>query len=153
MSDQEQTTHGSDESANKTQFDASEIVTDKLTPKQKKVAEQITQWIALGGIALVNVDPYDAMLMLRTSGRHAELIVRAARHDKRVWDVLERLTQSSDFVALASFEGLLLYAILAHHGRLPKNDTLLQQFGYSEAQILEVPEGMNGNAAPTGAAL
>jgi len=132
----------SDDLESKAKSEAAEIVTEKLTPRQKKVAEEITKWFALGGVALVNTSPYDGMLLLKTSARHAELIVRAARHDKRVWDVLERLTQSSDLIALVSFEGMLLYALLAHHDRIPKNEPLLQQFGYGEKQVLDLPPEM-----------
>jgi hypothetical protein len=148
MSTQDQTTSISNDLESKAKSEASEIVTEHLTARQKKVAEEITKWFALGGVALVNTEPYDAMLLLKTSARHAELIVRAARHDKRVWEVLERLTQSSDLIALVSFEGFLIYALLAHHNRIPKNEPLLQQFGYAESQILEPPQGAeNQNGA------
>jgi hypothetical protein len=140
----------------KAQKEAQEIVNEKLTPRQKKVADEITKWFAFAGVALVQTDAYDGMLILKTSAQHAELIVKAARHDKRVFDVLERMTQSSDMIALASFEGIFLYALMAHHGRIPANKPMLQQFGYSEEQILEVPPapeaqddtiGTNGYAA------
>jgi hypothetical protein len=139
MNSQRQPTSISDDLESKAKSEAAEVVTEKLTPRQKKVADEITKWFAFGGVALVNSDAYDAMLLIKTSAQHAELIVKAARHDKRVFEVLERMTQSSDIIALATFEGILLYALLVHHGRVPENKPLLQQFGYSEEQVLAPP--------------
>lgn len=138
-----------DELENKAHQEASEIVTEKLTPRQKKVADEITKWFAFGGVALVQSDAYDGMLLIKTSAHHAELIVKAARHDKRVFDVLERMTQSSDIIALATFEGIFLYALMVHHGRIPENKPLLQQFGYAPEQILDMPPGMQSEAPGT----
>ena len=127
---------------------ANEATDDKLTSRQQKVADEITKWFALGGVALVASDSYDGMLLVRTAATHADKIVRAARHDKRVFETLEKLTQSSDLFALVSFEGFFLYALAVHHGRLKPNDALLAQFGYHESQVLAPPPDMvnsNGN--------
>jgi hypothetical protein len=105
----------------------------------------------MAGVSLIAVDPYDGAIFIKTAARHAELIVKAARHDKRVWDILEKLTQSSDLFALMSFEAFFIYALLAHHNPdMPKNEPLLAQFGYHEQQILADLQGqMNGNGPAT----
>lgn len=145
MNNLDQTASGLEdsESENKLPAAAQEIVdeyAEKLNRRQQKVAETLTRWLVLGSASLVPVDQYDGYLLLKTSAQHAELIVKAARHDKRVFDSLEKLTQGGDVFALLSFEAILLYALLSHHGRIPKNDIMLQQFGMTEEQVIPKQE-------------
>lgn len=141
------------ESEKKLPTAAQEIVdeyAEKLNRRQQKVADTLTQWLVLASASLVPVDQYDGYLLLKTSAQHAELIVKACRHDKRVFDALEKLTQGGDVFALLSFEGILLYALLSHHGRIPKNDVMLHQFGMTEKQVIPQQEpNYNGYAGAT----
>lgn len=147
-------TSGSEESENNKLPEPVQAIVDeyaeKLNRRQQKVADTLTRWLVLGSASLVPFDQYDGYLLLKTSAQHAELIVKATRHDKRVFDALEKMTEGGDIFALLSFEGILIYALLSHHGRIPKNDVMLQQFGMTETQVIPQQEpSYNGYADRT----
>lgn len=121
---------------------------DSLTRNQQKVADKLTSWYATIGLFVAGTDAYDGVLLIKSSKARSEEVVKACRHNKQAWNVLTRMTEASDIGNLIVGHGLMLYAILAHHGKAVRNDPLLAQLGYHESQILAPPpemEGMNGN--------
>lgn len=120
---------------------------DTLTPAQQKLAEKYASIYAMMGVFLSARDTYDGMVLIGSAQKRAEELVRAARHDKRVMKVLEKIANSSDIGSALLGHGLMLYAILAHHGRIKKNDMLLIQLGYHETQVLGEEASANGSNA------
>jgi hypothetical protein len=126
---------------------ADELAPDLLTAAQKRVVKKLTSLYGTIGIFTAGVDAYDGILLIKCAEQRAEEVVRAARHNKAVWNILVKVVEGGDLGSLIIGHTLMVYAILAHHGRAKKNELLLQQIGYSEEIILAPPEGMNGHVS------
>jgi hypothetical protein len=123
---------------------ADELAPDKLTTLQLRVAKRLTGLYGTIGVFTAGADAYDGVLLIKCAEARAEEIVRAARHNKAVWNVLVKVVEGGDLGSMLIGHTLMFYAILAHHGRAKKNELLLSQLGYSEEIILQQPEGING---------
>lgn len=101
----------------------------------------MTEWYALGGIALAARDVYDGLLIARCARDRAEEFVKAARHYPWLWRILVRLTESSDLATALVGHAWMLYAIRSHHMG-GGNEQLLLQLGYHPSQVLAPPPEM-----------
>lgn len=91
------------------------------------------------GAAVSGFKPYAGLALIKHAESRAEEVVRACRHSKAAWHWLERIVSGSDVTSCLIGHGIMLYAIMAQSGRLPKNDPLLQMFGLAEWQVLGTP--------------
>jgi hypothetical protein len=102
------------------------------------------------GAFVAGFKPYAGIVLIKSAETRAEEVVRACRHNKDAWKWLERIVSGSDLTTCLLGHGLMLYAIMSHgeKSRLPKNNELLQMFGYADWQVLVPPPGMEayGNA-------
>lgn len=112
------------------------ISEDELTPKQKKVAQELAGLYAFGGVIASQSDIYTGAVLLTKANERAEEVVRAFRNNKFVWGILVNLTESSALMAMIFGHGMMFYAILMHDGRIKRNDAILKQYGYTEQDIL-----------------
>jgi hypothetical protein len=118
--------------------------------KLKSVTDGVTSLYATIGIFAYARDQYDGLILMTTAQDRAVELVNVAKHHKWLMDLLIRLTQSSDYVTLAIGHAGLAYAIMAHHNQIPKNEALLAQFGYTEAQVMAKAQAMQaGQTAQT----
>jgi hypothetical protein len=108
------------------------------------------------GALLSGVDTYSGLVLIKSCEARAEEMVRACRHSKLAWKWLERIVSGSDITSCVIGHGLMLYAIMAHQGKLVKNEQILAMTGYAEWQVMAPPPGMNdasskaGNTGDTG---
>jgi hypothetical protein len=126
----------------------------ELTPAQKKLAMQLSGLYATIGIFVTRFDTYDGMLLISESEKRAQEVIMVARHHKGVLAIIERIVTGNDYVSLLMGHGVMLYAILANHGRVQADPVFLHQYGYSKEQVLapliaaQMAQGqMNGNGA------
>jgi hypothetical protein len=112
---------------------------DKLTPVQEKMRVKLATLYAGLGAGLAGFKPYAGIVLIKCAEARAEEVVRACRHSKAAWRWLERIVSSSDVTTCLLGHGIMLYAIMAQMGRLPKNDQLLHMFGYAEEQVMGPP--------------
>jgi len=94
------------------------------------------------GAFLAGFQPYSGLVLIQHAGERAEEVVRACRHNKEAWKWLERIVSGSDITNALIGHGMMAYAIMAQNRRLPKNEQLLQLFGYAEWQVMMPPPGM-----------
>lgn len=88
------------------------------------------------GIAVTAFDMYDGMIIIQKSVDRAKEMVNVAKHHPPFLKLLKQITKSNDYIVALSGHGLMLYAIMAHHGRIPANMVLLQQTGYADIPIV-----------------
>lgn len=112
---------------------------DQLTPKQEKLRKLLQQrYVTIGGI-LTAFDPYGGMVIIQKSEERSMETVKAARHNKKLWDALEKIVQGGDGFAFFIGHGLMIFALLVHAKRIkstPQIDAVLAMSGYSEEFIL-----------------
>jgi hypothetical protein len=112
---------------------------DALTPKQEKLRKLLQQrYVTVGGI-LTAFDPYGGMVVIQKSEERSMEAVKAARHNKRVWEVLEKIVYGGDGFAFFLGHGLMIFALLVHAKRIKSNpqiDAVLAMSGYSEDYIM-----------------
>lgn len=120
------------------------------TVKLKAVTDGVTSLYATIGIFAYARDQYDGLIIMTTAQDRAVELVNVAKHHKWLMDLLIRLTQSSDYVTLAIGHAGLVYAIMAHHNQIPKNEALLAQFGYTEQQVATKAAMMQAAQTPQG---
>ena len=126
-----------------------EAMPDKLTPAQSRLADKYAALYATLGVFVSSRDTYDGVLLMKCAQARAEELIRAARHDKRVYGFLEKVANGSDVGTCIIGHTMMLYAILSHHGRIKGNDQLLAGLGYHEAQVLAPPPGMSQQSSPS----
>lgn len=119
---------------------AAAVITDELTAGQKKLALKFTEMYATVGLFVSAADAYDGIVLMKQSSNRANELIRAARHDKRMYAFLEKFANGSDLGGFILGHILMFYAIMAHHGRVTANQLLLAQLGYHESQVLEVAQ-------------
>jgi hypothetical protein len=114
---------------------------DKLTPAQEKMRVRLATMYAGCGAFLAGFRPYAGIVLIKSAEDRAEEVVRACRHNKAAWMWLERIVSGSDLTSCLLGHGIMLYAIMSHSekSRLPKNEQLLQMFGYADWQVLGAP--------------
>jgi hypothetical protein len=110
--------------------------------KLASVTSGVTSLYATIGIFAYARDQYDGLIIMTTAQDRAIELVNVAKHHKWLMDLLIRLTEGSDYVTLAIGHAGLAYALLAHHNQIPKNEALLAQFGYTEAQVAQKAQAM-----------
>lgn len=97
--------------------------------------ENVAGTYASIGILVSSRDSYDGMVILSSAEARATELVAVASHNKRLFELLERVFTQGDTMKMFIGHGIMVYAIMVHHNRLPGNPVLLQQFGYTEAQL------------------
>lgn len=116
---------------------------DVLTAKQEKVRKLLEQrYISLGGM-LCAVDVYTGMVVAKSAEARSMETVKAARHNRKLWDSLERFVHGGDSLAFFFGHGLMIFAILVHARRIkstPQIDVLLAMSGYSEQAVMSPPD-------------
>jgi hypothetical protein len=117
---------------------------DKLTPAQEKMRVRLATMYAGLGATVAGFKAYTGIVLIKSAEDRAEEVVRACRHNKAAWQWLERIVSGSDLTTCLLGHGIMLYAIMSHSekSRLPKNEQLLQMFGYADWQVLAPPQSM-----------
>lgn len=123
----------------------------ELTPAQKKLAKELSGFYATIGLFVARADAYDGMLLIGESEKRATEVIMVARHHAGMLKVIERIVTGNDYISLIMGHGIMLYAILANHGRVQADPVLLHQYGYTHEQVLAplmAAQGIaNGNGA------
>lgn len=109
---------------------------DKLAARAERLYPDVVKAYAGIGFLLTRWDTYDGLLIITESEKRAKELLRVAQHHKGMMDTIERIVGGNDYIALATGHGLMLYAILAHHGRIKGDQLFLAQIGYHERQIV-----------------
>lgn len=114
---------------------------DMQEPQRKQPHQQLINDLAgmyaTIGIAVTAFDMYDGMIIIQKSVDRAKEMVNVAKHHPSFLKLLKQITKSNDYIVALSGHGLMLYAIMAHHGRIPANMVLLQQTGYADIPIVQ----------------
>ncbi len=98
---------------------------------------------------------YDGVLFIQQAENRARELVRVAERHPKMLAMLKQMVKGNAYVSLGMGHGLMMYAILAHHGRIKADQQFLTQWGYAEEQVLAPPpeiqqqEAMNGHYAGT----
>lgn len=108
--------------------------------RDRKLIDGLTGIHVTAGLLLSSRDQYDGLVILTNSQKLSSNLVAVAKHHKWMYTALERLVSSSDYSQCFLAYGMIGYAILAHHGRVPVNDALLQQYGLHPIQIQKIFE-------------
>jgi hypothetical protein len=145
-------TSGSGVSARKTPVEPKDVapkpvyaagISDK---RVKLLTENIAGAYGTVGVLVASRNSYDGMVLLSGAYARAEEIVNVASHNKRAFELLERLFAQGDVMKLVVGHGAMLYAIMVNHDRIPANPVLLQQFGYLPEQLLKKFESASHDA-------
>jgi len=99
------------------------------------LAENIASIYGTMGVFLAGRNQYDGMVLISGAHDRATEVVNVAAHNKRNFELLERIFAQGDFMKMVVGHGAMIYAILANHDRIPKNPILLQQLGYLPEQL------------------
>lgn len=122
-----------------------------LTPADKKLVKKLSDFYATIGLFVSRADVYDGLVLIKESENRATEMVRVAKHHRGMYKILERISESNDYITCAVGHGIMAYAIMAHHGRVKADPIILKQYGYSEEEVLaplmEAQQGQaNGSA-------
>src|SRR6266568_2742459 len=102
----------------------------------EKLIKKLTEFYATIGLFVSRASIYDGVLIMRESENRARELVAVAQHHKGMLAVLEQLVESNDYITMTVGHGMMVYAILAHHGRVKADVQILSKFGYLEEQVL-----------------
>ena len=94
------------------------------------------KFYAACGLFATRFDIYDGVLLIKESQNRAVELVKVARHHKWLYAFLERAVETNDYLVALAGHGMMLYGMLAHHGRLKADEAFLAANGLSEKQIL-----------------
>ena len=97
--------------------------------------EKLVGFYTMAGFLLTQYDTYDGLVIIKGANDRATELVNVAKHNTGLFVVLESLVESNDYFALVMGHGMVAYAILSHHNRVPANDALLKQAGLHESDI------------------
>ena len=97
--------------------------------------EKLVGFYTMTGFLLTQYDTYDGLVIIKGANDRATELVNVAKHNTGLFVVLESLVESNDYFALVMGHGMVAYALLSHHNRVPANDGLLKQAGLHESDI------------------
>jgi len=106
--------------------------------------------MTIGGF-LSAIDPYAGLIIIKHSEERSTEIVKAARHNKRFYEALEKFIYGGDAISCIIGHGFMLFAILIHAKRIkssPQIDLLLHLSGYSEASLMGSMPHVNATDIP-----
>lgn len=115
----------------------------ELTPAQKRLSMELAGFYAGIGMVVSSFNTYDGVLIISQSEQRATELVAAARHNKQVYKWVERLAHSNDMIAAIVGHGVMVYALMANHGRIEPNPVILHKFGMSKEQVLGLIPGLS----------
>ncbi len=107
-----------------------------LTAREKRLQNKLAAFYGTVGFLLTQVNIYDGVVVIKGSEDRATEVVLVARKHKWLMEFLERMVETNDYVLLTVGHGMMLYAILANHGRIKANESVLAQFGYHPSQLI-----------------
>jgi hypothetical protein len=86
------------------------------------------------GMAVMQRDIYDGAIITKGAEERAKEVMEVAKLHPWLMQFLEKMEKGNAYGSLILGHGMVLYAILAHHDRLPKSP-LLASYGYAEEQL------------------
>jgi hypothetical protein len=101
----------------------------------KVLTDNLTQAYATAGVFISGRNQYDGMILIMCAEQRAQEMALALSHNKQIFELVERVFAQGDITKCIVGHGLMVYAILANHNRMPRNDILLQQLGYAPGQV------------------
>lgn len=106
----------------------------KRTSKIERLTAMVAGFYGMVGMAVMNRDLYDGAIIIKTAEDRAKEVLEVAKLHPWLMKFLEKAEKGNAYGSLILGHGMVLYAIMAHHDRLPKSP-LLATYGYSEEQL------------------
>jgi hypothetical protein len=103
----------------------------------------------LVGVGVMRFNMYDGIVLVKGAEDRAREVVRVAEKHPWLLAFLKRMMKASVYGSFAIGHGMMAYAILSNHDRLPKDENILALYGYTEAQLFRPPQEEQNGSVPT----